>query len=131
MRKDAQNQATAQAGGLSDFFDEIMEGLAEGVAYARAEIDLKVTRIPVPEPPPVYDGDRIRSLRARLGMSQPFFSRLLNVSLKTVQSWEQGVRIPGQSAARLLQIIEDPQLLAGLSTRNNEVGPGTRTKQHT
>ena len=37
-------------------------------------------------------------------MSQAVFARLLNVSTKTVQSWEQGVRTPSHASRRLLQI---------------------------
>jgi putative transcriptional regulator len=44
-------------------------------------------------------------------MSQAGFARLLQVSSKTVRSWEQGARRPQQSSARLLQFIEHPELL--------------------
>ena len=38
-------------------------------------------------------------------MSQAVFARLLNVSTKTVQSWEQGTRKPSRAALRLIQIF--------------------------
>lgn len=95
-------------------FERLQAGLNEGIAFMRGEVDLKVTEVVLPDPPPVYDAVRVRALRQRLGMSQPHFSRLLNVSPKTVQSWEQGVRVPGQSAARLLQVIEDPDILGAI-----------------
>ena len=38
-------------------------------------------------------------------MSQSVFARVLNVSAKTVQSWEQGVRQPSESCRRLIQIF--------------------------
>jgi putative transcriptional regulator len=42
-------------------------------------------------------------------MSQAVFARMLNVSTKTVQSWEQGVRKPSQAALRLIQVFrQDP-----------------------
>ena len=45
-------------------------------------------------------------------MSQPVFARVLNVSAKTVQSWEQGVRTPQRGDLRLIQIIEkDPKIV--------------------
>lgn len=95
-------------------FERVMAGLEEGIAYARGEIDLRRTELTLPGPPPTYDAQRVRTLRTELGLSQPSFSRLLNVSPKTVQSWEQGARRPGQSAARLLQLIENPDLLVSL-----------------
>jgi putative transcriptional regulator len=39
-------------------------------------------------------------------MSQGVFARTLNVSVKTVQSWEQGERKPSQAALRLLQLLD-------------------------
>jgi putative transcriptional regulator len=53
----------------------------------------------------------VRRIRTQLNMSQAGFARLLQVSSKTVQSWEQGARRPQQSSARLLQFIENPELL--------------------
>ena len=98
----------------SAFFEDLQTGLLEAVAHFQGEIELKVTMLSIPEPPPIYNADHIRTLRTRLGFSQPYFSRLLNVSPKTVQSWEQGTRVPGQASARLLQLIENPSLLDGL-----------------
>lgn len=98
----------------STFFDDLQTGLLEGIAHFRGEIELKTTYLTLPDPPPAYDAERIRTLRTGLGFSQPYFSRLLNVSPKTVQSWEQGTRLPSQASARLLQLIENPSLLDGL-----------------
>jgi len=95
----------------STFFNDLKEGLLEGIAYFEGKIELKTTFLSIPDPPPPYNAERIRILRTTLGFSQPYFSRLLNVSPKTVQSWEQGTRIPSQASARLLQLIENPNLL--------------------
>jgi DNA-binding transcriptional regulator YiaG len=65
--------------------------------------------VPTPRP---YGARDVQQMRERLGMSQQQFARLLHVSIKTVQSWEQGVRVPSQAAERLLQFIEQPDLLA-------------------
>src|SRR5688500_12345037 len=46
----------------------------------------------------------ISELRKRLGYSQQVFARLLNVSPKTVQAWEQGTREPSGEALKLLAI---------------------------
>jgi len=76
------------------------------------------------KPPPEYSAEHIRALRTGLGFSQSYFSKILNVSPKTVQSWEQGTRTPNGAAARLLQLIEHPHLLNTLlhlkyETRHN------------
>lgn len=96
-------------------FDRLKSGLEEGIQYSKGRANLQTTVRILPEPPPAYTAQDVKTIRTRLRMSQPHFSRLLNVSSKTVQSWEQGVRRPSQSAARLLQIIEHPDLLKSLS----------------
>jgi putative transcriptional regulator len=98
----------------SAFFEDLQAGLLEGIAHFRGEIELKMTTLSIPEPPPIYNAEQVKTLRNNLGFSQPYFSRLLNVSPKTVQSWEQGTRVPSQASARLLQLIENPHLFDGL-----------------
>ena len=108
------NQSAEARANRPRLAERLEEGLREAMAHFRGEIELKTTFLTIPDPPPAYDADRIRTLRANLGFSQPYFSRLLNVSPKTVQSWEQGTRMPSQASARLLQLIENPHLLDGL-----------------
>ena len=55
-----------------------------------------------PESP---DPARIVSLRKQYRMSQAVFAAVVNVSVKTVQSWEQGLRRPSDAALRMLQVI--------------------------
>lgn len=104
---------TAQQAG-SSFFEDLQDGLLEATAHFHGEIELKTTTITILDPPPAYDAERIRTLRTGLGFSQPYFSHVLSVSPKTVQSWEQGTRVPSRSSARLLQLIENPHLLDSL-----------------
>lgn len=94
--------------------ERLQESMQEALAHLRGEIELRTTYLTLPDPPPAYDAEKVRALRTSLGFSQPYFSRLLNVSPKTVQSWEQGTRMPSQASARLLQLIENPHLLDGL-----------------
>ncbi len=94
--------------------DRLRVGLRQTLAYAQGEAEARVTTLTIPDPPPAYDAERIRALRTGLGFSQPYFSHVLSVSPKTVQSWEQGTRVPSRSAARLLQLIENPHLLDAL-----------------
>jgi DNA-binding transcriptional regulator YiaG len=57
-------------------------------------------------PPERIPADRIREIRRSLDMSQRVFADVLNVSLATVRSWEQGVRTPDGASMRLLSIAE-------------------------
>lgn len=92
-------------------FERLEGGLKEAIAHERGDLALKVIRIDIPKPPREYEPEDIRELRTRLHMSQTQFALLLSVSKKTVQGWEQGLRRPTSSAARLLQFIEKPELL--------------------
>lgn len=86
-------------------FDQIKTGLEECLAHAKGELTL--VTIPVPAPPPKATPRKIAALRRDLRMSQSVFAATLNVSVKTVQSWEQGLRAPNQASLRLLQVIQD------------------------
>ena len=56
--------------------------------------------------PPIAD------IRARTGLSQVEFARLLGVSVRTLQEWEQGRRAPSGPARMLLSIAhKNPKIL--------------------
>ncbi len=46
-------------------------------------------------------------MRTQATMSQAVFAKLLNVSTKTLQSWEQGVRQPSDVSRRLFQVFRE------------------------
>lgn len=51
-------------------------------------------------------------VRSQLGVSQPLFARLLGISKKTLQNWEQGRRKPTGPAKVLLKVAaRHPKLL--------------------
>ena len=92
--------------------ERLKEALQEGIRHNQGEIQLRVTEVVVPDPPPRYDPQEVVRLRQHLHLSQAAFAAFLHVSVKTVQSWEQGDRSPSHTAARLLQMIEQPDILA-------------------
>lgn len=86
-------------------FEMTMAGLEDSIAYSRGEkMSLVTTRIPAPPPP--MDAKKVTQVRRRLNMSQGVFAAALNVSTKTVQGWEQGLRTPSNASLRLLQIAQ-------------------------
>ena len=98
-------------------FERLKQGLEEGIAYARGEIDLvtrKVSFPPIPPPPREYFPADVLALRERLHMGQVEFALIFCVSPKTVQSWEQGVRSPSPAVSRILQVLEDPKAMESL-----------------
>jgi putative transcriptional regulator len=107
--------------------EQIRKGLEEIILYAKGEITLKTTTLELPDPPPEVGANEIARLRLESGMSQAVFARVLNVSTKTVQSWEQGTRKPSQAALRLIQVYRnDPSgvlRVAGLSAANSAARP--------
>ena len=70
---------------------EILEGLRE---IKRAEHG-RVTKVP-----------SVAGVRERTGLSQAEFARLLGVSVRTLQEWEQGRRSPSGAARTLILIAE-------------------------
>jgi putative transcriptional regulator len=87
----------------ASLFDRLRNGLAQSGAYSGGELTLVTTDLPVPPPKP--GPKEIVSLRKDYHMSQAVFAAVVNVSVKTVQSWEQGVREPSDAALRMLQLM--------------------------
>lgn len=70
---------------------EILEGIRE---IKRGEYG-RVTTVP-----------SVQRIRKKTGLSQSRFAQLLGVSLRTLQEWEQGRRVPSGAARTLLLIAE-------------------------
>jgi len=70
---------------LNDFHDTVRRG--EPITVRTFKLELQPTE---------YKADDVRRTRNRMGVSQAILAQLLGVSVKTVQSWEQGERpVPG------------------------------------
>jgi len=115
-------------------FERLKQGLEEGVAYAQGELTLRT--VEMPEKPPEIDAKTIAALRDRAAMSQTVFARMLNVSPKTLQSWEQGIRKPSDASQRLIQIFsEHPAVicqsvgLPAISLEGVEIKSGTKGRR--
>jgi len=86
-------------------FAELEEALQQALQHARGERhDLRTTVRAAP-PKPMKKQEIIK-LRKQLNLSQPLFASVLNVSVKTVQAWEQGLREPSHAALKLLTIAK-------------------------
>lgn len=97
----------------NDGFGEMLIGaLEEAVEHQQGRLSARVDRVEITargavvSPPPRYSAERVRSLRKGLGVSQPVFAGMLNVSGSTVRAWEQGAREPDGPSLRLLQVVE-------------------------
>lgn len=94
--------------------------MQEGILWAQGKLELRTTLVQAPEPAPPVTAQDICKLRQKLKMSQSVFAKVMNVSPKTVQSWEQGERKPSQASSRLLQIMnENPQVVCSAAGIQN------------
>jgi len=58
----------------------------------------------------VFWAPRLLAIRKTMGLSQRVFAKLVGVSVKTLQNWEQGRRQPSGPAAVLLTVlVADPE----------------------
>ena len=91
---------------MSKLFKGLKKGLKDALAFSERKITLKTELIEIPEPPSDYNADDIRRIREKGHYSQGIFAKVLNVSVKTVQSWEAGTRVPSHATLRLLEIVD-------------------------
>ena len=83
-------------------FDELLASVEEMDKIARGE--LKPGRVTL------FTEPAVQTVREKTGLSQTRFARLIGVSKRTLENWEQGRRHPTGPARALLRIVDaDPQ----------------------
>ncbi len=93
-----------------ELFENLKESLNEAIEHTEGKKELRMTTLP--RPPKKLSNIEIAGLRGEMNVSQAVFARYLNVSVKTVQSWEQGIGKPSGAALKLLSIAKkNPQIL--------------------
>ena len=75
----------------------IIEGMREAVAFQKGEL-VEGVRITVLEPETPAD------VRKKLKLNRPQFARLIGVSERTLEGWEQGRTKPTGAARSLLRV---------------------------
>jgi putative transcriptional regulator len=78
-------------------FDDLIQSLKEAKAISHGEAPAS-RRIKVMTPD-------VKMVREQIGLSQREFAELIQVSIKTLQNWEQHRRNPTGPAAVLLKIV--------------------------
>ena len=78
-------------------FDELRQSLREAGAIARGKAQAS-RRFTIPTPD-------VKAVREQTGLSQSDFARLICVSIRTLQNWEQNRRHPTGPASALLKIV--------------------------
>ena len=83
------------------------QDLLKSVKQMRRGDAARVSRVKVPQ---------AAEARSRVGLSQQDFARLLGVSARTLQDWEQGRRKPTGAAKTLLRVaFSHPEVLLELN----------------
>jgi putative transcriptional regulator len=90
----------------SKLFKDLKAAMEDVAAHQRGELELDFEIIVIPEPPAEYKPRQIKKIREINNYSQSIFAKVLNVSVKTVQSWESGQRVPSHAALRLLEVVD-------------------------
>ena len=87
--------------------ETFQQDLLKSVKQMRRGQAARVTTIKVPQ---------AAEARSRVGLSQQDFARLLGVSARTLQDWEQGRRKPTGAAKTLLRVaFSHPEVLLELN----------------
>ncbi|MHB1084252.1 MAG: NadS family protein [Thiobacillus sp.] len=91
-------------------FDDLMQSLkeAKGIARGEAKASRRFEIAPIDA----------KAVREQIGLSQSEFARLMHVSIKTLQNWEQHRRNPTGPAAALLKIVSTAPDVALKSLHN-------------
>lgn len=83
-------------------FEGLVKGIREAGRVKRGEI--------APSRVFAFTPEEIKKIRSNLNLSQKEFSRMVFISVKTLQNWEQGRRLPQGPALALLMILKkDPK----------------------
>jgi putative transcriptional regulator len=85
--------------GLSDFADALEKGEDITKRFTVRTVKLDLRSRP-------YGAKDVRRVRAKFNASQQLFADFLGVSVKTVRSWEQGIRPVPKIACRYMDDIQ-------------------------
>jgi putative transcriptional regulator len=95
------------SGARPPYADRLRTALGDALEHAQGKRSLPETVVLAPRVVR-YEAADVVQIRSRLGVSQKAFAILLGVTVKAVQSWEQGVRKPSTPTMRLLQMLDRP-----------------------
>jgi DNA-binding transcriptional regulator YiaG len=87
-----------------ELFENLVESLKEAVEISKG--------LREPSRRFVVAAPDVKVVREKIGLTQSEFAGLLQVSVRTLQNWEQGRRCPTGPAAALLKIVANAPELA-------------------
>lgn len=91
---------------MSDMFELLKEGLGDIIDHQKGKKKLRTRTVEVPEPAEPLSANDVKRIRKSLNYPQYLFAKFLNVSPRTIEAWESGIRTPNHAALRLLEIVD-------------------------
>ena len=77
---------------------DLITAMREVLDHVQGKITLESRKIEISRP-------EVREIRQQYALSQQDFARLFGISIRTLQKWEQGTRLPQGPAKVLLNVI--------------------------
>ncbi len=87
-----------------NLFAELMEGVEAMRAHREGKLTLRTHTVPVPQIKGQANAQFFIAARKRFNVSRPVWARMLHVSPRTVEKWEQGGQI-STLAATLVELV--------------------------
>ena len=85
-----------KADAMTPLGKSVLKGLQEALAIAKGEM----------EPARIYTDVDVAKIRAKLKMSQAEFAKMIHVSKRVIQEWEQHRKAPSGPARALLKVVD-------------------------
>jgi putative transcriptional regulator len=86
-----------------DLFAELMEGVNSMKTHRAGKITLRTHKLPTPNVPKLAGADFV-AVREKFNVSRALWARMLHVSPRTVEKWEQG-GAPSSLAATFVELV--------------------------
>ena len=83
---------------MSELGESIIKGMEEALAFVQGEDNGVNIHIP--------EDINVKRIRDKMDMTQDTFAKYFGVSVRTIQDWEQGRRVPSGPAKTLLHVID-------------------------
>ncbi|HAH09726.1 MAG TPA: transcriptional regulator [Alphaproteobacteria bacterium] len=81
---------------MNKYSQRLLQSFQEALAIAKGEM----------EPARIYTDVDVAKIRAKLKMSQAEFAKMIHVSKRVIQEWEQHRKAPSGPARALLKVVE-------------------------
>ncbi len=98
-----------------DLFAELSSALTEAKAHSEGKLTLR-THVINDVGELSISPNEIVSIREQFNMSRGMFARLLHISSRTLENWEQGRSAPNGQAVTLLKLVQHhPETLSRIA----------------